>query len=148
MSKEFASTFPMHHAVLKVLPSFMGGRLHKQFISTICPDPFCGANGPAPENCVAAFCMSNGTGAVIQHYHIPAHDLRPAPPHKKNQLCLILDGEHRGAILTVAKCNVKKNTVEMFADPGVTNKTPLTFRFDQMSRRTHATFDVNLVRLP
>ncbi|KAG1845074.1 hypothetical protein C8R48DRAFT_780081 [Suillus tomentosus] len=117
MKKEFASTFLTHHVVLKVSPSFMGGRLHKRFVSTACPDPFCGANGPAPENCVAAFCTSNGTGAAIQHYHIPAHDLSPAPPRKKNQQCLILDGEHRGAILTIAKCNIKKNTVEMFTDP-------------------------------
>lgn len=131
MKKEFASTFLMHHMVLKVSPSFMGGRLHKQFVSTACPDPFCGANGPAPENCVAAFCTLNGTGAAIQHYHIPAHDLSPAPPCKKNQQCLILDREHRGAILTIAKCNIKKNTVEMFTDPH-TMSTALTLCFDQI----------------
>jgi hypothetical protein len=132
MSKEFAITFLTHHAVLKVSPSFMGGRLHKRFVSTACPDPFCGANGLAPENCIAAFCTSNGTGAAIQHYHIPAHDLSPAPPRKKNQICLILDGEHRGAILTIAKCNIKKNTVEMFSAPGTTNTALVTLRFDQI----------------
>ncbi|KAG1899232.1 uncharacterized protein F5891DRAFT_1190036 [Suillus fuscotomentosus] len=49
MRKEFSSTFLMHHALLKVSPSFMGGRLHKQFVSTMCPDPFRGVNGPAVE---------------------------------------------------------------------------------------------------
>ncbi|KAG1759388.1 hypothetical protein EDD22DRAFT_849256 [Suillus occidentalis] len=132
MSKEFALTFLMHHAVLKVSPSFMGGRLHKWFVSTTCPDPFCGANGLAPENCVAGFCTSNGTGAAIQHYHIPTHDLSPAPPRKKNQKCLILDGEHRRAILTIAKCNIKKNTVEMFSVPGTTNTALVTLHFDQI----------------
>ncbi|KAG2097503.1 uncharacterized protein F5147DRAFT_777951 [Suillus discolor] len=133
MRKEFASTLLTYHVVLKVSPSFMGGRLHKRFVSTACPDPFCGANGPTPENCVAAFCTSNGTGAAIQHYHIPAHDLSPAPPRKKNQQCLILDGEHRGAILTIAKCNVKKNSAEMFTNTNITTAPLLvTLRFDQI----------------
>lgn len=134
MKKEFASTLLMYHVVLKVSLSFMGGRLHKRFVSTACPNPFCGANGPAPENCVAAFCTSNGMGGAIQHYHIPAHDLSPAPPHKKNQQCLILDGEHHGAILTIVKCNVKKNTVEMFTNTSITTAplVPVTLRFDQI----------------
>ncbi|KAG1823064.1 hypothetical protein EV424DRAFT_1346538 [Suillus variegatus] len=38
--KEFSSKFTMHHAMLKVSPSFMGGRLHNRFVSTACPDPF------------------------------------------------------------------------------------------------------------
>ncbi|KAG1866329.1 hypothetical protein C8R48DRAFT_672090 [Suillus tomentosus] len=69
--------------VFRVSLSFMGGRLHKQFVSMACPDPFCSANGPAPEDCVAVFCTSSNTGAAIQHYHIHAKDLSPAPPCKK-----------------------------------------------------------------
>ncbi|KAG1770610.1 hypothetical protein EV702DRAFT_1049328 [Suillus placidus] len=116
MRKEFSSILLEHHAMLKVSPSFMGGKLHKRFVSTACPDPFCSVNGPAPENCIAAFCTSNGAGAAIEHYHIPAHDLSLAPPCRKNQQCLVLDGDHRGDILTIEKCNTKKNTVEVYID--------------------------------
>lgn len=131
MRKEFSSTLLTHHAVLKVSPSFMRGILHKRFVSTACPDPFCGVNGPAPENCVAVFCTSNGAGAAIQHYHIPARDLSLAPPHRKNQQCLVLDGDHRGNILTIAKCNVKKNTVEVYIDLAA-GSVPSTLRFNQI----------------
>jgi hypothetical protein len=113
MKKEFSSALLTHHALLKVSPRFENGRLFKHFVSTACPDPFCGANGPAPEGCVAAFCTSNGAGARIQHYHIPASDLSPAHPRKKNQLCLVLDGEYRGLILPVSKCNVRSKIVEV-----------------------------------
>ncbi|KAG0703420.1 hypothetical protein DFH29DRAFT_998559 [Suillus ampliporus] len=40
MKKEFFLQFTMHHAMLKVSPLFMGGRLHNRFVSTACPDPF------------------------------------------------------------------------------------------------------------
>ncbi|KAG1793683.1 uncharacterized protein HD556DRAFT_1308522 [Suillus plorans] len=111
MNKEFSPKFTTYHAMLKVSPSFMGGRLHNRFVLTACPDPFLGQNGPAPEGYVAVFCSSNGTGAVIQHYHIPATDLSPAPLCKKNQQCIILDGSHRGSICDIAKCYLKKNTI-------------------------------------
>lgn len=128
MNKDFSTQFLTHHAVFKVSASFMGGRLDRRFVSTTTPDPFCGVNGPAPEGCVAAFCTSNSAGAALQHYHIPAKDLSPAPPRKKNQQCLILDGDSRGQILTISKCNVKKNTVEI----AVTANTTLTLRFNQI----------------
>ncbi|KAG2739762.1 hypothetical protein P692DRAFT_20754688 [Suillus brevipes Sb2] len=128
MNKEFALKLTRHHVVLKVSPSFMGGRLHNRFVSTACPDPFCGENGPTPDGCVAVFCTSNGAGAVLQHYHIPISDLSPAPPRKKNQKCLILDGDTHGEIMTVAKCNMKKNTVEI----AITARISFTLRFDQI----------------
>ena len=128
MNKEFLSKFTMHHAVLKASPSFMGGRLHNRFVSTACPDPFCGDNGPASKGCVAVFCTSSGAGAALQHYHIPAKDLSPAPLRKKGQQCLVLDGDSRGAILTIAKCNIKKNIAEI----AITAKSSLTLRFDQI----------------
>ncbi|KAG0697354.1 hypothetical protein DFH29DRAFT_878763 [Suillus ampliporus] len=128
MKKDFSSALLTHHALLKVSPSFENGRLSKRFVSTVCPDPFCGANGPAPEGCVAAFCTSNGAGARIQHYHIPASDLSPAHPRKKNQHCLILDGEYCGLILPVSKCNVKSKTVEVFLITTIT----VTLHFDQI----------------
>lgn len=103
----------------------MGGKLHNRFVYAACPDPFLGENGPAPEGCVAVSCTSSRAGAERQHYHIPAKDLSPAPPRKKNQACLVLDGDHRGEILTVGKCNVKKNTVDMVT-------TGVTLRFDQI----------------
>ncbi|KAG1844870.1 hypothetical protein C8R48DRAFT_780091 [Suillus tomentosus] len=110
MNKEFALKLTEYHVVFKVSPSFMGGRLHNHFVSTACPDPFCGNNGPAPDGYVAVFCTSNSAGAALQHYHIPAGDLSPAPPRKKNQQCLILDGNSRGA----------------------TARTSISLRFDQI----------------
>ncbi|KAG1809519.1 hypothetical protein EV424DRAFT_1542940 [Suillus variegatus] len=98
MTKEFSSKFLSYHVVFKVSPSFRGGRPNKRFVSMACPDPFCGENGPVPEGCVTAFCTSNSAGAAIKHYHIPASDLSPAPPRKKNQHVLILDGDHHGLI--------------------------------------------------
>lgn len=130
MKKEFSLTLLSHHALLKVSPRFEQGRLSKRFVSTACPDPFCGANGPAPEGYVAAFCTSNGAGARIQHYHIPASDLSPAHPHKKNQHCLILDGEYRGLILPVSKCNMKSKTVEVLLMTSAT--ITVTLHFDQI----------------
>ncbi|KAG1778618.1 hypothetical protein EV702DRAFT_1044479 [Suillus placidus] len=128
MTKEFCSKFTMYHMMLKVSPSFMRGRLHNQFVSTACPDPFLCLNGPAPEGCVAVFCSLNGAGAAIQHYHIPITDLSPAPPRKKNQERIVLDGSHRSSISTIAKCNLKKNTVDI----AVTPSTLVNLRFDQI----------------
>ncbi|KAG2059221.1 hypothetical protein BDR06DRAFT_968182 [Suillus hirtellus] len=128
MNKEFSSKFNTYHAMLKVSPSFMGGRLHNQFVSMACPDPFLGQNGPAPEDCVAVFCSSNGAGTAIQHYHIPAMDLSPAPPHKKNQQYIILDGSHRGSICNIAKCYLKKNTVDITIAPSML----INLHFDQI----------------
>ncbi|KAG1859504.1 hypothetical protein C8R48DRAFT_774843 [Suillus tomentosus] len=121
MSKEFSSELLGYHVLFKVSVGFMNGRLQRRFVSTACPDLFCGENGPAPEGCVAVFCTSNSAGAAIEHYHIPASDLSPAPPRKKNQECLILDGVHRGLIRTIAKCEIaKKNTVDIKITPTVT----------------------------
>ncbi|KAG2086017.1 uncharacterized protein F5147DRAFT_659334 [Suillus discolor] len=128
MSKEFLSKFTTYHAMLKVSPSFMGGRLHNRFVSTACLDPFLGQNGPASEGCVAVFCSSNTAGAAIQHYHIPATDLSPAPPRKKNQQCIVLDGSYRGCVFNVAKCFLKKNTVDIAVTPSVF----INLRFDQI----------------
>ncbi|KAG2052980.1 hypothetical protein BDR06DRAFT_972661 [Suillus hirtellus] len=104
MSREFSSMFLKHHAVLKVSPSFMGGRLHKR------------ANGPAPMGCISAFCTSNSTGTALKHYHILAKDLHLAPPCKKNQWCLVLDGNSCSQIITVTKCNAKKNTINVITN--------------------------------
>ncbi|KAG2028303.1 hypothetical protein BDR03DRAFT_1019990 [Suillus americanus] len=106
----------------------MRGRLHNRFVSTACPDPFLSLNGPAPDGCVAVFCSLNGAGAAIQHYHIPITDLSQAPPRKKNQECIVLDGSLRSSISTIAKCNLKKNTVDI----AVTPSTLITLRFDQI----------------
>ncbi|KAG2340114.1 hypothetical protein BDR05DRAFT_1002860 [Suillus weaverae] len=88
MTEEFTSTFFTYHVVLKVSLSFLGGS----------------DNGPVPEGCITAFCTSNGAGAQIVHYHIPSKDLNLAPPRKKQQEVLVLDGDHRGHILTVTRC--------------------------------------------
>ncbi|KAG2750769.1 hypothetical protein P692DRAFT_20728873 [Suillus brevipes Sb2] len=125
--REFAALFRKYHAMLKVSPSF-DGSLSKRFVSTACPDPFCGDNGPAPENFIAAFCTSNGAGAAIKHYHIPARFLSPAPPRKKNQECLILDGPHRGLIRTLVSCSAKHANVKI----SITPTTTVTLRFDQI----------------
>ncbi|KAG2135610.1 hypothetical protein BD769DRAFT_1385495 [Suillus cothurnatus] len=111
---------------------FMNGKLQKRFVSMACPDPFCGENGPAPEGCVAVFCTSNSAGTTLEHYHIPASDLSPAPPCKKNQECLILDGVHCRLIRTVTKCEItKKNTVDIKITPTVTvGRWVLVFNFE------------------
>ncbi|KAG1879015.1 uncharacterized protein F5891DRAFT_991511, partial [Suillus fuscotomentosus] len=128
IGKEFSSLLTMYHAVLKVSLRFMNGRLHNRFVSTACPDPFLGDNGPTPEGSVAAFCTSSNFGGALQHYHIPAKDLSPAPPRKKNQECLVLDGTSRGQIITIVKCNIKKMTAEL----AITPRSSSTLRFDQM----------------
>ncbi|KAG1837198.1 hypothetical protein C8R48DRAFT_680361 [Suillus tomentosus] len=132
MSKEFASQLLSYHALLKVSLKFNGGggKLHRRFVSTACPDPFCGADGPAPEGFVAVFCSSSNKGATLQHYHIPAGDLCPVPPRRKNQLCLILDGEFRGQIRTVSKCNVKLSIAELVVEDS--DAPSITLRFDQI----------------
>ncbi|KAG1721948.1 uncharacterized protein EDB91DRAFT_1256292 [Suillus paluster] len=111
--KEFAPALFTYHALFKVSISFQGGKLNKRLVYTQCPDPFCDPNGPAPENCIAAWCTAKTAGGAVQHYHIPAVDLTPAPPRKKNQECLVLEGEYRGGIHTVVKCNTKLHTVEL-----------------------------------
>ncbi|KAG1763902.1 hypothetical protein EV702DRAFT_1205303 [Suillus placidus] len=129
MSKEFSLKLSGYHILFKVSVGFMNGRLQKWFVSMACPDPFCGENGPAPEGCMAIFCTSNSAGATLEHYHIPASDLSPAPPRKKNQECLILDGIHRGLIQIVSRCEItKKNTVDIKVTPTVT----VTLRSDQI----------------
>ncbi|KAG1732468.1 hypothetical protein EDD22DRAFT_852736 [Suillus occidentalis] len=125
--KEFSLTFFKYHAMLKVSPVF-DGLLSKQFISTTCPDPFFGENGPAPEGCVAAFCTSNSAGAAMKHYHIPAIYLSPAPPCKKNQECFILDGPHRGLIRPLSSCSIKNSNININITPMVT----VSLRFDQI----------------
>ncbi|KAG1885840.1 uncharacterized protein F5891DRAFT_1201663 [Suillus fuscotomentosus] len=125
--REFSSVFLKYHAMLKVSPIF-DASLSKRFVSTTCPDPFCGENGPAPEDCVAAFCTSNSAGAAIKHYHIPAIYLSPAPPRKKNQECIILNGPHRGLVRHLASCSIKSSDVKINITPTVT----VTLRFDQI----------------
>jgi hypothetical protein len=49
MLKEFALTLLTYHILLKVSPSFLHSRLHKQFLLTACPNPFCDENGPTPK---------------------------------------------------------------------------------------------------
>ncbi|KAG2155024.1 uncharacterized protein EDB93DRAFT_1102015 [Suillus bovinus] len=120
MSKEFSLKFFTYHVLLKVSLNFLHSRLYKQFVSMACPDPFCGENGPALEGHVAVFCTSNSTGAAIEHYHIPASDLSPAHPHKKNQQCLLLGGVHCGALGTIVNCWTKKKAVDLRISATVT----------------------------
>jgi hypothetical protein len=96
MNKEFSSEFTVYHVMLKVSLSFMGGRLHNQFVSMACPNPFLSQIGPAPKGCVVVFCSSNSA--------------KPSPSPQKNQQCIILDESHHGTISTITKCNIKKNT--------------------------------------
>jgi hypothetical protein len=128
MNKEFYTLFLTYHALFTVSPSFNNAKFYKRFVSTACPDPFCSANGPAPENCVAVFCTSSHPGAALEHYHIPAKDLSPAHPRKKNQECLILDGDYRGQILTISQCSIGKRTAQFT----IKNSATITLRFDQL----------------
>ncbi|KAG2136428.1 hypothetical protein DEU56DRAFT_756334 [Suillus clintonianus] len=111
--KEFGPALFNYHALFKVSVGFQGGKLSQRLAYSHCPDPFCGPNGPAPENCIAAWATAKTAGGAVQHYHIPSSDLSPALPRRKKQECLVLEGDHRGAIHTVTKCNAKLKTVEL-----------------------------------
>ncbi|KAG1867358.1 hypothetical protein F4604DRAFT_1927661 [Suillus subluteus] len=74
------------------------------------------------------FCTSNGAGAAMKHYHIPTRYLSPAPPQKKNQECLILDGPHCGLIRTLVSCSAKHANVKI----NITPMAAITLRFDQI----------------
>ncbi|KAG1765477.1 hypothetical protein EV702DRAFT_1051013 [Suillus placidus] len=95
MNKEFMLKLTQYHVLFKVLPRFMGGKLHNHSVLTACPDPFCGDNGPAPNGCV---------------------------------MCLILDGDAHSQILTITKCNMKKNSIEI----AMTTRTSFTMWFNQI----------------
>jgi hypothetical protein len=62
------------------------------------------------------------------HYHIPSKDLSPAPPRKKQQEVLVLDGDHRGRVLTVTRCYSGKSVAEL----RLTATEFVTLRFDQI----------------
>ncbi|KAG2115475.1 hypothetical protein DEU56DRAFT_761668 [Suillus clintonianus] len=57
MKKEFFFQFTTHHVMLKVLPSFMGGRLHNRFVATACPDPSLVRMDPPPR--VVLQCLAH-----------------------------------------------------------------------------------------
>lgn len=127
MGKEYSLMLLLYHAVLKVV-GFMGGRLHKRFVFIACPDPFCDANGPTTEDCIAVFCASSNAGAALQHYYIPSKHLSAAPPRRKNQQVLVLEGGSRRHIFTITKCNMKKNSAEVAILP----TSSITLHFDKI----------------
>ncbi|KAG1901789.1 uncharacterized protein F5891DRAFT_979276 [Suillus fuscotomentosus] len=85
MNKEFALKLTEYHVVFKVSPSFMGGRLHNCFVSTACPDPFCGNNGPAPDGYVATLLIPSSVRLELSSRRPPLIlglipiDLSPPP---------------------------------------------------------------------
>jgi hypothetical protein len=85
----------------------------KWLASSHSPDPFCGPNGIAPLGQIAAWCTAKTAGGAQVDYHIPVEFLTPAQPHKKGQECFIMNGEYRGGIRTVTKCNTKNRTVDL-----------------------------------
>ncbi|KAG1907980.1 uncharacterized protein F5891DRAFT_974570 [Suillus fuscotomentosus] len=127
--REFSSVFLKYHVMLKVSPIF-DALLSKRLVSTTCPDPFCGENGPAPEGCIAAFCTSNSAGAAIKHYHIPAIYLSPAPPRKKNQECIILNGSHRGLVRHLASCSIKSSDIKINITPTLMLMYTTKYKFE------------------
>ncbi|KAG2038738.1 hypothetical protein BDR03DRAFT_981276 [Suillus americanus] len=116
--KDYAHQFHGHHALFNVSAGFQGGRLLKRLVYTHSPDPFCGPHGLAPPGHIAAWCTAKTAGGAVVDYHIPADCLTPAQPRKKNQQCFIMDGQYRGGIRTVAKCNTKNRTVDLSLLPG------------------------------
>jgi hypothetical protein len=111
--QEFSSTFFTYHVLFKVSPIFLGGKLDKRLTYTQCPDPFNGPDGPAPKGSIAAWCTAKTAGSAVQNYNIPGDNLTPAALRKKGQECFILDGQYRGFILFVSKCNVKDGTMDL-----------------------------------
>ena len=77
----------------------------------MCPDRFCGRDGPAPSGSVCVTVTGHNLGSAIQHLQIPAHYLTPANPTGKNQLCLVLKGPQVGRIVCIQKCQRNSKVV-------------------------------------
>ncbi|KAG1777581.1 hypothetical protein EV702DRAFT_1225171 [Suillus placidus] len=110
--REFALKFHCYHALFNISAGFQGGKLIKHLANSDCPDPFCGPNNIAPPSHIAAWCTTKTAGGIRMDYHIPVKFLTPNHPRRKNQECFVMNGDHRGVIITVAKCNLKTRTVE------------------------------------
>jgi hypothetical protein len=102
----------------------------KRLASSHSPDPFCGPNGIAPPGHIAAWCTAKTAGGARVDYHIPVELLTPAKPRKKDQECFIMNGQYRGGIRTVAKCNTKNRTVDLRLLP--TSSITITVSFDDI----------------
>jgi hypothetical protein len=64
----------------------------------------------------------------MKYYNIPAIYLSPAPPHKKNQECFILDGPHCGFVRPLVSCSIKNSSVMNSIAPTIT----IILCFDQI----------------
>jgi hypothetical protein len=128
--KEFSSQFHGYHALFNVSAGFQNAKLLKRLAYSHSPDPFCGPNGLAPPGHVAAWCTAKTAGGAKVDYHIPVEFLTPAQPRKKNQECFVMDGQYRGGIRTVSKCNTKNRTVELQLLPS--SQVTVTVGFDDV----------------
>jgi len=77
----------------------------------VCPNRFCGEDGPAPPGSVTVTVTGHNRGSGIQHLVIPSHFLTPASPAGKNHLCLVLKGAKAGRVVRIKECWKKSTQV-------------------------------------
>ena len=103
--------FSLYHLGFNVSIGFIQVSLGKQVVWTVCPDRFCGRDGPAPSGSVCVMVTGHNSGSAIQHLQIPARYLTPTNPTRKNQLCLVLKGPQVGRIVRIQKCQRNSKVV-------------------------------------
>ena len=97
--------FTSYHLGFNVSVGFTQVSLGKWVVWTVCPDRFCGKNGPAPPGSVCVTVTGHNSGSAIQPLQIPTQYLTPANPTGKNQLCLVLRGPQAGGVVHIKKCS-------------------------------------------
>ena len=65
-------------------------------MQTVCPDQFCGRDGPVPSGSVCVTVTGHNSGSAIQHLQIPARYLTPANPTGKKSAVLSVKGTPSG----------------------------------------------------
>jgi len=104
---DFASV----HLGFNVSVGFTQASLGKRVVRTVCPNRFCGKDGPAPPGSVTITVTGHNRGSGIQHLVIPSHFLTPASPAGKNHLCLVLKGAKAGRVVWIKECQKKSTQV-------------------------------------
>jgi hypothetical protein len=93
--------FSRHHLSFNINVRFTAGSFSRRVMYMMCPDHFCGPNGPAPAGHVSLTVMSNHSGGGIQYHNVPASFLTPANPTRKGEVVLVLQGALQGRYCSV-----------------------------------------------
>ena len=108
--------FASVHLGFNVSIQFTQVSLGKHVICTVCPNWFCGKDGPTPPGSVAVMVTGHNKGLGIQHLMIPSCFLTPANPARKNHLCLVLKGAKAGRVMQIREC--RKKTAQVVTEEG------------------------------